>query len=214
MTFHLNVLKSEKDSLAPSPLLIALSVRTTEISILSLSLISVEYNVTPTLSSHSNNTIDEEGGHDFDIFQLIFVEQEEAGTAAAESGYTSGSEEEEAATATDHQLLQGNLHPDPSDSDDSSSSDEEDDEPVVDTEAGFEVVRQPKIKKRKALSYEGLAIGEQMVKSKKSKRDLMDAGWNRFMFDDEGLPDWFVKEEELHMKREVELDPETVQKYR
>ena len=29
-----------------------------------------------------------------------------------------------------------------------------------------------------------------------------------------GLPDWFVKEEEMHMRKEPELDPETVAKYK
>ena len=81
-------------------------------------------------------------------------------------------------------------------------------------EGGFEVVPQPKIKKRKALTCEELALGEQMVHSKKRKRDIMDAGWNRYMFEDTGLPDWFVKEEEMHMKRRPDVDPETVQKYR
>lgn len=42
-----------------------------------------------------------------------------------------------------------------------------------------------------------------MINSKKAKRDLIDAAWNRYTFNDEHLPDWFVKEEEKHMKREV-----------
>ena len=97
------------------------------------------------------------------------------------------------------------------DSDDSSSEDEEKSK----TEDGdFEIVPKEKIKKRKQLSAEELAIGQEMIKSKKRKRDLMDSGWNRFMSDDTGLPDWFVKEEEMHMKKQIELDPETVQKYR
>merc|ERR1712098_377346 len=33
-------------------------------------------------------------------------------------------------------------------------------------------------------------------------------------FNDENLPDWFVKEEELHMKKRPDVDPETVEKYR
>ena len=34
------------------------------------------------------------------------------------------------------------------------------------------------------------------------------------MFDDEGLPDWFVKEEEMHMRKRLDVDPDTVEKYK
>merc|ERR1739838_1127631 len=105
------------------------------------------------------------------------------------------------------------------DGDDSTDSDEEE---VVHKSAsgkvynkdGFEIVPKQKIKKRKALSCEELALGEQLIKSKKAKRDIMDNGWNRFMFNDENLPDWFQKEEELHMKKKPDVDPEVVEKYR
>merc|ERR1712098_854203 len=68
--------------------------------------------------------------------------------------------------------------------------------------------------RRAPLSCEELALGEQLVKSKKAKRDIMDNGWNRYMNNDTNLPDWFVKEEEMHMKKRPDLDPETVEKYR
>lgn len=42
-----------------------------------------------------------------------------------------------------------------------------------------------------------------MINGKKSKRDLIDAAWNRYTFNDDNLPDWFVQEEQQHMKREV-----------
>jgi AdoMet-dependent rRNA methyltransferase SPB1 len=105
-----------------------------------------------------------------------------------------------------------------SDEDDSEvDTDEEQSKPKVDA-GGFEIVPQkpipqPKIKKRKQMSAEQLAIGEQLIKSKKSKRDLMDAGWNRYMFDDVALPDWFALDQENHYTRKVEVDPETVKKY-
>merc|ERR1712098_317977 len=113
-----------------------------------------------------------------------------------------------------------------SDSDDNDDVDDDvsdsDEEEVVHNSAsgkvynkdGFEVVPQQKIKKRKALSCEELAFGEQLIRSKKAKRDIMDNGWHRFMFDDENLPDWFVKEEEMHMRKELDVDPEVVQKYK
>ena len=53
---------------------------------------------------------------------------------------------------------------------------------------GFEVVSSEataaKKKKLPVLTAEELALGQVMVTSKKQKRDLMDAAWNRFMFDD------------------------------
>jgi len=125
-----------------------------------------------------------------------------------ESGYTSGSDDEDQESSPTKAAVDSDSD---TDSDDSSSEDEEKSK----TEDGdFEIVPKEKIKKRKQLSAEELAIGEEMIKSKKRKRDLMDSGWNRFMSDDTGLPDWFVKEEEMHMKKQIELDPETVQKYR
>merc|ERR1712012_1088767 len=71
-----------------------------------------------------------------------------------------------------------------------------------------------KIKRRANLSPEELALGEKLVRSKKARRDIMDDGWHRFMHDDTNMPDWFVKEEELHMKKKPDVDPETVAKYR
>ena len=107
--------------------------------------------------------------------------------------------------------------------DDDDVTDSEDDEAEVIHQSasgkvynkdGFEIVPQQKIKKRKALSCEELALGEKLIRSKKARRDIMDDGWHRFMFDDEHLPDWFVKEEEMHMRKEPDVDPETVAKYR
>jgi len=104
----------------------------------------------------------------------------------------------------------------------SSDSEDEDEEEVEHKSAsgkvynkdGFEIVPQQKIKRRANLSPEELALGEKLVRSKKARRDIMDDGWHRFMHDDTNLPDWFVKEEELHMKKKPDVDPETVAKYR
>eukprot|EP00092_Neocalanus_flemingeri_P040591 GFUD01044197.1.p1 GENE.GFUD01044197.1~~GFUD01044197.1.p1 ORF type:complete len:848 (+),score=318.53 GFUD01044197.1:44-2587(+) len=114
----------------------------------------------------------------------------------------------------------GNIHHETMETD---SDDDTDDEEEVEHKSasgkvynkdGFEIVPKQKIKKRKALSCEELALGEQLIKSKKAKRDIMDNGWNRFMFNDEHLPDWFVKEEDMHMKKKPDVDPEVVEKYR
>jgi hypothetical protein len=42
--------------------------------------------------------------------------------------------------------------------------------------------QQPRGKKRPMLSAEELALGEKIIYSKKSKRDVMDAGWNRYRY--------------------------------
>jgi len=128
-----------------------------------------------------------------------------------DAGYKSDSDDED---------VVGNIHNVqlPSDSDEDS-----DDEYEVEHKSasgkvynkdGFEIVPKQKIKKRTALNPEELALGEQLIRSKKAKRDIMDNGWNRFMFNDTNLPEWFAKEEELHMKLKPDVDPEVVEKYR
>ena len=98
----------------------------------------------------------------------------------AESGYTSGSGDDQAGKKNDK--------PEESDSDsDDNAGVRRPGGGARDGGArdggGFEVVpQQPPLRgnKRPMLSAEELALGEKMVYSKKSKRDMMDAGWNRW----------------------------------
>ncbi|CAH1233220.1 FTSJ3 [Branchiostoma lanceolatum] len=67
---------------------------------------------------------------------------------------------------------------------------------------------------KRKLDPEGLALGALISTSKKRKRDIVDWAFNRYTFDDDGLPDWFVKEEGKHSKKQLPVTKDMVTEYR
>ncbi|KAK2562387.1 pre-rRNA 2'-O-ribose RNA methyltransferase FTSJ3 [Acropora cervicornis] len=87
---------------------------------------------------------------------------------------------------------------------------------------GFEVVpaedngkaKTAAAKYLKKLTPEGLALGHKMAFSRKDRSDIIDDGYHRWTFNDEGLPDWFVSEEARHYQKELPVTKEMVAEYR
>ena len=118
--------------------------------------------------------------------------------------YHSDSEEDD--------LSENNVKKVDADNDDSDSDSSDDEE----KEVQLNKKQRKKKQKRIILTPEELALGQEMIKSKKTRRDIIDSGWNRFMFNDKDsdLPDWFVKEEEHHMRLPPDVDPNVVEFYK
>lgn len=75
-------------------------------------------------------------------------------------------------------------------SDESSSEDESD----YDTDSKAEI----------------LAYAKKMLR-KKQREEILDAAYNRYTFDDEGLPEWFVKEEKIHCQPQKPITREEIE---
>lgn len=97
-------------------------------------------------------------------------------------------------------------------SDDESESDYENMTPskeIAKADEGFTTVPKDMLDPEKRNI--ALALGTMMLR-KKQRNELLDSAYNRYAFNDEELPDWFLEEERQHMKPQLPVTKEVVQK--
>ncbi|XP_014213992.1 pre-rRNA processing protein FTSJ3 [Copidosoma floridanum] len=171
--------------------------------------------------------IDNEMDEDFDIDQMIKMYKKQGIKVIGKNGEEENGEEEKK-EVTSKKRDEIEIHSDSECNTDSDNDSDYDMNEFMTPEAvtkkvvekvggkdGFEVVveNKKKIKKRK-LTEEDLALGTMIANSKKARRDIIDGGWNRYAFNDDNLPSWFIEDEKQHMKKNVPVPKEYVDDYK
>ncbi|KAG7746763.1 hypothetical protein KL912_003892 [Ogataea haglerorum] len=96
--------------------------------------------------------------------------------------------------------------PSASESESESEASESESESESETEPDFELVsgsgdNLPHKQEVDLATVEAMTLAQQLALGQKSKKDLIDDGFNKYSFrEKEGLPDWFLEDEEKHSK--------------
>lgn len=66
------------------------------------------------------------------------------------------------------------------------------------------------------MTPEELTLGEMMVNSAKAKSEIIDESFNRYskFGNEDGLPSWFLEDEEKHYKRDTPLPKSSLKEYK
>ncbi|KAI0080260.1 hypothetical protein K474DRAFT_1657968 [Panus rudis PR-1116 ss-1] len=72
-------------------------------------------------------------------------------------------------------------------------------------------IKQEKIKKHGLLTAEAVTLAQQLVNRQKTRTDLINDGFNRYSLNaKDGLPSWFLDDEEKHYKKNIPVTKEAI----
>lgn len=79
---------------------------------------------------------------------------------------------------------------------------------------GFEIVPASAAGKIIKLDPVELAIGEQLIKSAKSRKEIEELSYNRYTQGEEDVPEWFAEDEAKHNRKQLPVTKEQVEYYK